>query len=202
MARMTHQAHQNPFEQLAHTESLDSEPESDYDHDQEGRDEEETQRETKTGEVIEHTTEKHIEEDELNGDSIFRTTQVESMRQHASNRSDDVLSITSLSTEIVDESQVIRAPAGRNGLPPIPDLRFEQTYLKSIKDAATWQKVAWITIRDQIILPFAQGTLWTLFQSGWRSWHRGNHKAGITVGTRIRSWWRRNVMGAGLTRRG
>lgn len=147
---MTHQAHQNPFEQLAHTESLDSEPESDYDHDQEGRDEEETQRETKTGEVIEHTTEKHIEEDELNGDSIFRTTQVESMRQHASNRSDDVLSITSLSTEIVDESQVIRAPAGRNGLPPIPDLRFEQTYLKSIKDAATWQKVAWITIRDQV----------------------------------------------------
>lgn len=35
-------------------------------------------------------------------------------------------------------------------LPPLPDLRFEQSYLASIKDAKTPGMVAWITIRDQV----------------------------------------------------
>jgi hypothetical protein len=35
-------------------------------------------------------------------------------------------------------------------LPPLPDLRFEQSYLHSIRNADTWWKVAWITIRDQV----------------------------------------------------
>lgn len=35
-------------------------------------------------------------------------------------------------------------------LPPIPDLRFEQSYLHSIRDAKTWWMVAWITTRDQV----------------------------------------------------
>jgi hypothetical protein len=34
-------------------------------------------------------------------------------------------------------------------LPPLPDLRFEQSYLQSISQANTWWKVAWITMRDQ-----------------------------------------------------
>lgn len=38
-------------------------------------------------------------------------------------------------------------------LPPMPDLRFEQGYLKSISKADTWGKVAWITVRDQVRLP-------------------------------------------------
>ena len=35
-------------------------------------------------------------------------------------------------------------------LPPLPDLRFEQSYLHSIAAADTYWKVAWITIRDQV----------------------------------------------------
>lgn len=35
-------------------------------------------------------------------------------------------------------------------LPPMPDLRFEQSYLHSISKADTWGRVAWITVRDQV----------------------------------------------------
>lgn len=38
----------------------------------------------------------------------------------------------------------------RHKLPPIPDLRYEQSYLQSIRDADTWWKVALITTRDQV----------------------------------------------------
>ncbi len=34
--------------------------------------------------------------------------------------------------------------------PPMPDLRFEQSYLRSIAGAETWGRVAWITVRDQV----------------------------------------------------
>ncbi|KAI5303925.1 hypothetical protein KEM56_007050 [Ascosphaera pollenicola] len=146
MARLNPLANQNPFEQLAHTESLDSDPESDHEIDSEEEDEaEETIDETTTTTT---TTEEeiHIEEGGFTGDSIFRSAQRESIRQHVS---DDVLSISSLSTEVVDASQAIAAPPKRNALGPIPDLRFEQGYLRSISDARTWQKVLWITVRDQ-----------------------------------------------------
>jgi hypothetical protein len=33
---------------------------------------------------------------------------------------------------------------------PLPDLRFEQSYLKSIENATTWQAVAYITVKDQV----------------------------------------------------
>ena len=35
-------------------------------------------------------------------------------------------------------------------MPPLPDLRFEQSYLASIKDASTWHAVTYITLRDQV----------------------------------------------------
>jgi hypothetical protein len=35
-------------------------------------------------------------------------------------------------------------------MPPLPDLRFEQSYLKSIEQAKSWKGVAWITLRDQV----------------------------------------------------
>ena len=42
-------------------------------------------------------------------------------------------------------------PARRfSHLPPIPDLRFEQSYLHSIQDAKSWWMIAWITARDQV----------------------------------------------------
>lgn len=56
----------------------------------------------------------------------------------------------SLSSDIVDPSRVIRPIRRRQTLPPLPDLRFEQSYLASIKDADTWGRVAWITVRDQV----------------------------------------------------
>lgn len=58
----------------------------------------------------------------------------------------------SISSGIVDPSRMIRPVRRRQTLPPMPDLRFEQSYLASIKDADTWGRVAWITIRDQVRL--------------------------------------------------
>jgi hypothetical protein len=45
---------------------------------------------------------------------------------------------------------VIRPTKRSAHLPPLPDLRFEQSYLHSIANADTWWKVAWITTRDQV----------------------------------------------------
>lgn len=63
----------------------------------------------------------------------------------------------------------------------IPDLRFERSYLKSIapyvrtrrvSDGAAggsevrevvdikWNKVLWITVRDQLVSPLLQGAIW------------------------------------------
>lgn len=56
----------------------------------------------------------------------------------------------SIPSDIVDESRVIRPVRRRPTLPPMPDLRFEQSYLASIKDADTWGRVTWITVRDQV----------------------------------------------------
>jgi len=59
----------------------------------------------------------------------------------------------SIASDIVDPSRVIRPVRRRQTLPPLPDLRFEQSYLASIRDADSWGRVAWITIRDQVRLP-------------------------------------------------
>jgi Autophagy receptor ATG43 len=45
---------------------------------------------------------------------------------------------------------VLRPTPRRQNLPPLPDLRFEQSYLKSIEKAEGWVGVAWITVRDQV----------------------------------------------------
>ncbi|TXT13773.1 hypothetical protein VHUM_01140 [Vanrija humicola] len=73
----------------------------------------------------------------------------------------------------------------RASLPPLPELRFEQAYLRSLLPALSpeskgdatasqaivrghgvdvqWGKVAWITVRDQVISPLLQGVFWGLF---------------------------------------
>lgn len=43
-------------------------------------------------------------------------------------------------------------PRPRHQHLPLPDLRFEQSYLRSIAKADTWWKVSWITARDQVRL--------------------------------------------------
>lgn len=47
---------------------------------------------------------------------------------------------------------VIRPVQRRTSLPPLPDLRFEQSYLASLAGADTYWKVAYITMRDQVLL--------------------------------------------------
>ncbi|KAF7115003.1 hypothetical protein CNMCM5793_001039 [Aspergillus hiratsukae] len=95
----------------------------------------------------------------------------------------------SIPSDIVDPSRVIRPVSRRHTLPPLPDLRFEQSYLASLRGADTWGRVAWITIRDQVLLPLMQGTLWTLALSGWRYWNRTASLSGQTLGSRLRRWW-------------
>lgn len=80
-------------------------------------------------------------------------------------------------------------PQTRRSHPPLPDLRFEQSYLASISKADTNWKIAWITFRDQLILPLLQGTVWSLVQIGWRHWNASANMSGTTFGSKIRRWW-------------
>ncbi|RSH77887.1 uncharacterized protein EHS24_002958 [Apiotrichum porosum] len=73
----------------------------------------------------------------------------------------------------------------RASVPPIPELRFEQAYLRSVMPAlharkgdlllgapgaieagrevdVNWRAVAWITLKDQVISPLIQGVFWGL----------------------------------------
>ncbi|KAI1194093.1 hypothetical protein F5X97DRAFT_16715 [Nemania serpens] len=73
--------------------------------------------------------------------------------------------------------------------PPMPDLRFEQSYLHSIAGAETWGRIAWITVRDQIMMPLAQGVLYNLAIVGWQHWNRNAQMSGSSAGARLRRWW-------------
>lgn len=84
---------------------------------------------------------------------------------------------------------VLRPMPRRTTMPPLPDLRFEQSYLKSIEGAKSWKGVLWITFRDQVLLALTQGAIWTLLLSGWRYWNRSSQFSGHSVGGRIRRWW-------------
>ncbi|KAF2430962.1 DUF1770-domain-containing protein [Tothia fuscella] len=77
----------------------------------------------------------------------------------------------------------------RATLPPLPDLRFEQSYLKSIEHADGWQAVTYITARDMLVLPLVQGFGWSLVVFGWRHWNRASSLSGASLGSRIRRWW-------------
>lgn len=59
----------------------------------------------------------------------------------------------SIPSDVVDPSRMVRTVVRQRNLPPLPDLRFEQSYLASLKDADTWGRVAWITTRDQVRFP-------------------------------------------------
>ena len=58
--------------------------------------------------------------------------------------------------DIADEDEIpvsLLRPTPRGPqMPPLPDLRFEQSYLASIKDAKGWGGVTYITVRDQVRL--------------------------------------------------
>lgn len=99
---------------------------------------------------------------------IASTIQAASIRRHPSPRH-DLNPSTSVSEKqpvrleehpdpdsasIVGEDEipisVLRPVPRRNTMPPLPDLRFEQSYLKSIERAESWKGVLWITLRDQV----------------------------------------------------
>ncbi|KAI4131609.1 MAG: hypothetical protein LQ338_001123 [Usnochroma carphineum] len=88
----------------------------------------------------------------------------------------------------IPESALKPTPRRAN-LPPLPDMRFEQSYLASLQGAESWWRIAWITGRDQVILPLVQGMLWTLLLSGWRYWNRGARFQGASLGCKVRRWW-------------
>lgn len=63
---------------------------------------------------------------------------------------------TSISSKAdsIPESAVRPIPRRAN-LPPLPDMRFEQSYLASLQGAESWWSILWITGRDQVSpLPF------------------------------------------------
>lgn len=45
---------------------------------------------------------------------------------------------------------LLRPVPQRPQMPPLPDLRFEQSYLKSIENASGWHNIAFITVKDQV----------------------------------------------------
>ncbi|EPE08986.1 hypothetical protein F503_04573 [Ophiostoma piceae UAMH 11346] len=77
-------------------------------------------------------------------------------------------------------------------LPPMPDLRFEQSYLRSINAAVaenSYWKVALITIRDQLFFPFLQGLVYNVGICGWQTYNRRATLNGQSAGARVRRWW-------------
>ncbi|CAK3861883.1 hypothetical protein CBER1_08088 [Lecanosticta acicola] len=72
---------------------------------------------------------------------------------------------------------------------PLPDLRFEQSYLKSIEHTNGWQGVAYVTIKDQVLMPLVQGMVWSLVVAWWRHWNTATKFSGQSVGAKIRRWW-------------
>jgi hypothetical protein len=154
---------------------------------------------------------------------IAETIQSASIKRHPSPRHDinpataasekapyeefDPSDTASIASDVLDRP-ALRPAARRRDLPPLPDLRFEQSYLASLRGAETWQRIAWITFRDQVgfsksfcfekanewrffqvLLPLVQGTFWTLGLEGWRFWNRNAQYQGNTLGIRIRRWW-------------
>lgn len=65
------------------------------------------------------------------------------------NRSPSIDSVPDVESDEVP-IDILKPTPRRPQMPPLPDLRFEQSYLASIKDAKDWKVVSYITIRDQV----------------------------------------------------
>lgn len=77
----------------------------------------------------------------------------------------------------------------RQPMPPLPDLRFEQSYLASIAPAkGVWWKIALITLKDQVALAFMQGFGFKIITLGWRRWNSAVRFAGNGMGGEFASY--------------
>jgi hypothetical protein len=82
----------------------------------------------------------------------------------------------------------------RPPLPPIPDLRFEQSYLKGLeaaKGSVMWMVI--ITIRDQVLFPGLQGFVWALGLAGLRTLRTRQAENGAAWGGWLRDYFERLV---------
>ena len=84
--------------------------------------------------------------------------------------------------------------ARRPPRPPIPDLRFEQSYLKGLeaaKGSVMWMVI--ITFRDQVLFPGLQGFVWALGMAGLRTLRTRQAENGAAWGAWLRDYFGRLV---------
>jgi len=76
--------------------------------------------------------------------------------------------------ETAGESSHRERPRDRPKFTPLPDLRFEPTYLRKVGRHVRveraegggeiihveWNKVFWATVKDQVVAPLIQGMIW------------------------------------------
>lgn len=125
---------------------------------------------------------KHSSLDKANSATVKTTT------------SSTASSINSIDSDEVNNDQSSSNSSFRRrnrNLRPLPDLRFEQSYLNSIAGAKTAWNVAMITFRDQVVLPLLQGTVWSLLLIAWSHWNYTAEISGSSVGAKVRRWWYR-----------
>ncbi|KAL8642065.1 MAG: hypothetical protein Q9228_001202 [Teloschistes exilis] len=69
----------------------------------------------------------------------------------AASKKQPVSPTTSMSSDASTIPESVLKPVPRRAnLPPLPDMRFEQSYLASLQGAESWWRIAWITGRDQV----------------------------------------------------
>lgn len=83
--------------------------------------------------------------------SIKEPVRISHPDQHSQlDEDDDVVDVRENEDDDEIPISVLRPHRRRHDFPPMPDLRFEQSYLHSIEGAQSWGRIAWITIRDQV----------------------------------------------------
>ena len=112
-------------------------------------------------------------------------------QHHHEQEEDDDETVSEVSLEDSPHPTSERKPR-RPNLPPIPDLRFEQSYLKQLeaaKGSVLWMII--ITIREQVLFPGIQGFLWALGMAGIRTLRTRQAENGREWGGWIRDYFGR-----------
>ena len=107
-----------------------------------------------------------------------------------SKQEEDIEDETASEISLDESPHPVEPRKTRRPLPPIPDLRFEQAYLKQLE--AAQGSVLWmiiITIREQVLFPGVQGFLWALGIAGIRSLRATQAESGRAWGSWIRDWF-------------
>ncbi len=89
--------------------------------------------------------------------------------------------------EAVPASHRERRAGGLLNGQPIPDLRFEQTYLASLRRTdLSWYSIFRVTLIDYLMFPMFQGLLWTLAVASLRHLRGTTTKSGRQFGQVLR----------------